>query len=263
MLTSLVRLTALLSVLCCGFAEITVAQKPPAAPPAPAPAPAPLPTAQNLSVLVVDVQSLLQNAKAAKMVRNQIEQKRVQYMNELSHQQDLLRTEQGAQQKQRAALSAEHDTLERQRASLSADIFDQKRRQFEQKANAFLQKERDLDEKIKNYQENGQELTQTLTKSASDAQSKINEIIVKITEDIAKQRKANLVFQSTDFVAFDRSFDVTDEVLQKLDEELPVLNVNFVTPAPPSTGPAPAAASPPAATAPTAPTAPTARVKRR
>jgi Skp family chaperone for outer membrane proteins len=254
MLTSLVRLTALLSVLCCGFAEIAIAQKPPATPPAPppAPAPVPLPAAQNLSVLVVDVQSLLQNAKAAKMVRNQIEQKRVQYMNELSHQQDLLRAEQGAQQKQRASLSAEHDTLERQRPSLSADVFDQKRRQFEQKANAFLQKERDLDEKIKNYQENGQELTQTLAKSASDAQSKINEIIVKITEDIAKQRKANLVFQSTDFVAFDRSFDVTDEVLQKLDEELPVLNVNFVTPAPPSTGAAPVAASPPAATAPTA-----------
>ena len=40
---------------------------------------------------------------------------------------------------------------------------------------------------------------------------------------------------------------MTDEVLQKLDEELPVLNVNFVTPAPPSTGAAPAAASPPAA----------------
>ena len=40
----------------------------------------PLPTAQNLSVLVVDVQSLLQNSKAAKMVRNQIEQKRVEYM---------------------------------------------------------------------------------------------------------------------------------------------------------------------------------------
>jgi outer membrane protein len=263
MLTSLVRSTVLLSVLCCGFAEIAVAQKAPATPPAPAPAPAPspLPTAQNLSVLVVDVQSLLQNAKAAKMVRNQIEQKRVQYMNELSHQQDLLRAEQGAQQKQRASLSAEHDTLERQRTSLSADTFDQKRRQFEQKANAFLQKERDLDEKIKNYQENGQELTQTLTKSASDAQSKINEIIVKITEDIAKERKANLVFQSTDFVAFDRSFDVTDQVLQKLDEELPVLNVSFVTPGPPSTGAGPVAASPPAPA--TAPTAPTTKAKRR
>ena len=45
---------------------------------------------------------------------------------------------------------------------------------------------------------------------------------------------------------------MTDEVLQKLDEELPVLNVNFVTPAPPSTATAPAAASPPAAPAPTA-----------
>ncbi len=130
-----------------------IAQKPPGAPPpAHRAAPAPLPAAQNLNVMVVDVQSLLQNSKAAKMVRSQIEQKRVEYTKEISHQEELLRAERGAQRKQRASLSAEHDTLERQRASLSADVFDQKRRQFEQKANAFLQKERDLDEKIKNYQ---------------------------------------------------------------------------------------------------------------
>ena len=57
---------------------------------------------------------------------------------------------------------------------------------------------------------------------------------------------------------FDRSFDVTDEVLQKLDEELPVLNVNFVTPVaalPPRATPAQPAAR--------AATAPTAKAKRR
>ncbi len=69
-------------------------------------------------------------------------------------------------------------------------------------------------------------------------------MMVKIIADIAKQRKANLVLQRTDFVLFDRSFDVTDEVMQKLDEELPVLNVNFATPEPSATGAAPAAACP-------------------
>ena len=60
---------------------------------------------------------------------------------------------------------------------------------------------------------------------------KIQEEMLKIIADIAKDRKANLVFQRADLVLFDQSFDVTDEVLQKLDEQMPTLTVNFVAPA--------------------------------
>ena len=41
-----------------------------------------------LNVLVVDVQSLLQNSKSAKMVRQQIEQKRSEYAKEISQQEE-------------------------------------------------------------------------------------------------------------------------------------------------------------------------------
>ena len=70
------RLAVLASLLglCCG-AGSALAQTPPAQPPAPAPAAPPT----NLAVMVVDVQSLLQNSKAAKMVRQQIEAKRADY----------------------------------------------------------------------------------------------------------------------------------------------------------------------------------------
>ena len=54
--------------------------------------------------------------------------------------------------------------------------------------------------------------------------------MLKIIADIAKERKANLVFQRSELVLFDQSFDVTDEVLQKLDEQMPTLTVNFVAP---------------------------------
>ena len=53
---------------------------------------------------------------------------------------------------------------------------------------------------------------------------------MKIITEIAKDRKANLVFQRSELVLFDQGFDVTDEVLQKLDEDLPTLTVNFVAP---------------------------------
>jgi len=193
----------------------------PAAPPEPSPS-APLPSPQNLTVMVVDVQALLQNSKAAKMVRSQIEQKRGEYTKEISHQEELLR--------------AERDALQRQQASLSPESLNQKGREFQQKVNEL--------------ERNVQGKRQALEKSNGDALQKIQEEMLKIIADIAKQRKANLVFQRSDLVLFDQMFDVTDEVMQKLDEQMPTLTVEFVAPVPPS------ASATPSASAPTNPPAP-------
>jgi outer membrane protein len=221
MLLWYVRLGVLLLAIQCGLPGNAVAQAPPTptqapSPPTPAPAPSP-PTAppglpSTLTILVVDVQALLQNSKAAKMVRGQIEQKRNEYTKEISHQEEALR--------------AERDALQRQQASLSPDALNQKGREFQQKVN-------DLERNVQGKR-------QALEKSNGDALSKIQEEMLKIIADIAKQRKANLVFQRTDLVLFDQSFDVTDEVLQKLDEQMPALTVDFVTPTPPPAPNAPA-----------------------
>jgi outer membrane protein len=206
MLVSRIRFAVLLAVSCCALAGNGLAQTPPA--------PAPAPTPQTLSVMVVDVQALLQNSKAAKMVRSQIEQKRAEYTKEIAHQEEVLRTE--------------RDALQRQQASLSADALNQKGRDFQQKVN-------ELDKNVQGKR-------QALEKSNGEALSKIQEVMLKIIADIAKDRKANLVFQRSELVLFDQSFDVTDEVLQKLDEQMPSLSVNFVAPtAPTASAEAPAA----------------------
>jgi Skp family chaperone for outer membrane proteins len=223
MLLRYFHFVALLSPILCCLAGNAVAQAPPPpSPPTQAPQPppqappAPLPAGQNLTVMVVDVQALLQNSKAAKMVRSQIEQKRGEYTKEISHQEESLR--------------AERDALQRQQASLSAESLNQKGRDFQQK--------------VKDLERTVQSKRQALEKSNGDALQKIQEEMLKIIADIAKQRKANLVFQRADLVLFDQAFDVTDEVLQKLDEQMPALTVNFVAPVPPSASaaaPAPAA----------------------
>jgi outer membrane protein len=184
--------------------------------------PPPAPGAQPpLTIMVVDVQALLQNSKSAKMVRQQIEQKRAEYAKEISHQEETLRQE--------------RDALQRQQASLSADALNQKGREFQQKVN-------DLDRNV-------QSKRQSLERSNAEALEKIQEVMLKIITDIAKDRKANLVFQRSELVLFDQNFDVTDEVLQKLDEQLPTLTVNFAAPVannttPPAAQPAAAAAQP-------------------
>ena len=193
------------------------AQKAPPAPTTPAPAPAPAPS-PGLNILVVDVQSLLQNSKSAKMVRQQIEQKRAEYAKEISHQEEVLRQE--------------RDTLQRQQASLSPAALNQKGREFQQKVN-------ELDKSVQGKR-------QALERSNAEALQKIQEVMLKIITEISKPRKSNLVFQRSELVLFDQGFDVTDEVLQKLDEQLPTLTVNFVAPvasnAPAGTPAQPAAA---------------------
>ena len=217
MLLWMIRHATLLLLLLGGLADSAVAQTPPApTPPAPAPAPAvPPATTPNLTVMVVDVQALLQNSKAAKMVRGQIEQKRNEYTKEISHQEETLR--------------AERDALQRQQAALSPDALNQKGRDFQQKVN-------DLERNVQGKR-------QALEKSNGEALSKIQEEMLKIIADIAKQRKSNIVFQRADLVLFDQAFDITDEVLQKLDEQMPALTVNFVAAAPPPSPIEPAASS--------------------
>jgi len=175
-------------------------------------APAATPTGPStLTIMVVDVQSLLQNSKSAKMVRQQIEEKRNEYAKDISHQEEGLRQE--------------RDALQRQQSSLSADALNQKGREFQQKVN-------ELDRNVQGKR-------QALERSNAEALEKIQEAMLKIITDIAKDRKANLVFQRSELVLFDQGFDVTDEVLRKLDEQLPTLTVNFVAPV--ASNPAPAA----------------------
>jgi outer membrane protein len=176
-----------------GYAEAQQAPSPPAAP-------------ANLNVLVVDVQSLLQNSKSAKMVRQQIEQKRSEYAKEISQQEEALRRE--------------RDSLQRQQASLSAEALNKKGREFQQKVN-------ELDRSV-------QAKRQTLEKSNAESLESIQSVILKIITEIAKERKANLVFQRSELVLFDNMFDVTDQVLIKLDEQLPTLTVSFAAETPAS-----------------------------
>jgi outer membrane protein len=175
---------------------------------APAPPQNP-PSGQHLTVMVVNVQRLLQDSKAAKMVRSQIEQKRLQYTREISRQEQALR--------------AERDALQREQGTLSPQVLNQKGRAFQEKVNA-------LDRSVESKR-------QALEKSNGEALGKIQQAILQIIANMAKERKANLVLPSSDLILFDKKFEVTDEVLQRLDQQLPALTVSFAAPAPTETNP--------------------------
>jgi Skp family chaperone for outer membrane proteins len=152
--------------------------------------------------LVVDFKALLDNSAAGRAVRQQIEAKRAEYTKEISDQEEVLRRE--------------RDALQRQQASLSPEALNKKGQDFQLKVNQLEQ-----DTKAKR---------EALEKSNGNSLQKIQEAILKIVADIAKKRKSRMVYQRADLVLFDQFFDVTDEVLRELDKQLPTSTVSFVKP---------------------------------
>jgi outer membrane protein len=216
----LVLLLAVLAAAIWGVTASAEAQQAPAAPAAGVSGTAPSaanPAAstaspQPLNVMVVNIQTLLRKSKAAGTVLQQLEQKRTEYAKEMSKQDEVLRHE--------------NETLQQQASSLSPDALNKKKQEIQQKLNEF--------------DKNVQSKRQALERSNAEASQKIQTVVRDIITEMASERKVNLVFQSTQLVMFSPDFDVTDTVLQKLDERLPSLTVNVVE-EPMANGPAPAA----------------------
>jgi outer membrane protein len=154
----------------------------------------------------------LRKSKAGGTVRQQLEQKRAEYAKEMSKQDEALRHE--------------REALQQQASSLSPD--------------ALNQKKQELQQKLSEFDKNVQSKRQALERSDAEASEKIQTVIRDIVTEMATERKVNLVFQSTRLVMFSPGFDMTDTVLQKLDERLPSLTVNLVE-EPVANTPAPAA----------------------
>jgi len=170
-------------------------------PPAPAaghpPSGAP---AQPLNVLVVDTRTLRDKSKAANMVSEQLKKKGAEFEKEMRRQEQ--------------PLQQEGEALQRQAASLSPETLNQKKRDFERK--------------LREYDRAVQAKRQALQRADSEASEKIEAVILDIISEIVKERKIDLVFPRAQLVVFSPAFDVTDEVLKKLNERMPSLTVDIV-----------------------------------
>jgi outer membrane protein len=181
------------------------------APPAPIPAPI---------ILIVDMQQILKDAKAAKAAQSVITQQYNSYTKDVSGQEDEL-------QKGRAE-------LERQRTILAPEVFNSRARELQQRYDALTQA----------FQGKRQALQQSL----NEAMGKIEGVALEVVADIVKERKGNLVLAKQAVVFEAEGLDITPEAILRLDQKLPSITVNL-----PKEGEAPKAAeAPPLQPAPTA-----------
>jgi outer membrane protein len=180
------------------------------------------PTVQPVVVLVVDMQRVLQESKAGKMIQSQMQQQVSSYQKSLAKQdQDLAATQQD---------------LQRQQSILAQDAFAIKVKEFEQR--------------VADASKRAQEAQQNLSESRNEAVGKVDSAMLQVIDGLAKERGANLILNRGAVVMFDVRMDVSDEVIKRLDEKLPAVTVSFNRPA------AGAGAAPPAGAAPAKPGAP-------
>ena len=146
---------------------------------------------------VVDLQRLMSDSDVAVDINKQVEDRRERYLDELSaEEQQLYETDR---------------QLAGQRQLLSPDAYAEKRRSFE----AEVQEE----------QRASQERRRQLESARTVAMNKVRDAILRIVSDLADTRGFNLVLPTSAVVMFAPSIDLTSEVLEHLNRELPSVEV--------------------------------------
>ena len=151
--------------------------------------------AQNapMVIAVVDLQVIFRDSKAAAGVRAAVDKQSKAFQAEIS--------------KQESALQAEGQQLEQQRATMTAEDFRKKSEAFQQKVNAARQA----------AAQRRQQLQQMEVGAMNQVQNAINATVA----DVAKARNISLVLAKGAVLYNLPAFDITAEVLQKLDARLP------------------------------------------
>ncbi len=146
---------------------------------------------------ILDFQRILRESAASVDIRAQIERQRQIYQEEITKQEQELRT-----------LDQE---LWRQRAILSTEAFAQKRREFEERVAEVQQ----------GAQTRKRELDKAYDYGLKQVQGALNEII----SELAGQRGFNLVLPRQQVVFSDATLNISDEILVRLNERLPKVAV--------------------------------------
>ena len=146
---------------------------------------------------VVDIQKILRDASATRAIRPQLDKLKNSYQAQFKKEEDELR-------------AADQD-LERQRAILSPEAFNEKRVEFQKRANELQRKVQDA----------RQLLDDSLGKAMGVVQDQLRAVLIQVRDE----HKLQLILFRTAVIAMEPRFDITDEVLKRLNQKLPSVKV--------------------------------------
>ena len=154
-------------------------------------------TVPDARIAIVDYQLIQRKSTAMIDIQTQIETRRLTYQEEISAQEKELR--------------ANDQELVRQRTVLSVEAFALKRREFEAKV-AQVQRQ---------VQDRKRELDEAFQYGMNQVQLVINEIIAELSQ----QQNFNLVLSRQQIVFAETRLNISQAVIQLLNERLPLVQV--------------------------------------
>ncbi len=148
---------------------------------------------------VVNIQQIMRDSTAAQTVRQQLEEKSKGFQTEIGKKQETLQKE-------------EQD-LGKQRTVLSKSAFDDK-------AHAFSKKMTDAQ---KDAQSKKALLDNAFERALNDIQKAVTDIIA----EMAKEKGFSITIPTSQTLYYDPKLDITNDVLTRLNQKLPKLDVKF------------------------------------
>lgn len=142
---------------------------------------------------VVDIQLIMRESTAVRVLSKSIEERRDLYQAELSKTEKTLR-------------DADQE-LARQRSIISAE--------------AFTKKRRDLEKKVAALQRQVQERKRGLDRIFSRGMAQVQSELALIAKEIAEERGLDLIVSKAAVVIVKPKLDITAEALKRLNERLP------------------------------------------
>ncbi len=153
-------------------------------------------------IAVLDVQQVLRRAAAAKGIREVLEARRKKFEKEISEE--------------RLQLQGEENQLRKQSTILSPEAMSNKRRVLENKVS---------DLRRKAEQKRG-----VLNRAFNGATRELRQEIAKVLADLMKERNITITLARKAVLVFDQRLNVTEEVLKRLDKNLPNVKIDIRNP---------------------------------
>lgn len=153
----------------------------------------------SIDIAVVDVQKILRESAASRMIRPQLAKLKKEFQAEFKKKEETLR--------------AANEDLNRQRAILSPDAYEAQRKAFRERATAA--------------QREVQTARRRFDGALATAMRKVHGSLLAITRKYAAERGIKLILPKSGVLLMVPRYDITAEILARLNKQLPTLKVEL------------------------------------
>jgi len=161
--------------------------------------------ARDPAVAVLDVQRVLRDSSAAQSIRTSV---------------DALRArEEEAIEAERQRILEDEKTLRKQETILAPEVLNRKRR--------------DLEQRYAGLRRRAEQVNTALNQAVNEGMGRLRSEMAQVLGDVMQERSVNITLPRAAVLLFDPDLNITDDVLARLDERLPTIEVNLQAAPPP------------------------------